>query len=67
MGVFDKGAEGSFRVPVIDDGALKEIADIIGPPPMQGMRWAMVDMYTGIAKWYQRARKKSWGGRRKRI
>lgn len=50
--VFDRGAEGKYRGNFIDQGALKEVQDVVGMPPRMGQKWVMIQIDTGEAKWY---------------
>ena len=59
-----EGMEGRYNPLKIDDGALSELRDVAGPAPVTGKHWVMVDLDTGILKWYQSSKKRSFGGYR---
>jgi len=53
-----EGNEGRFQPTIIDGGALSELRDVAGPPPIDGKHWVMVDLMTGQLKWYKSIRKR---------
>lgn len=56
-----EGAPGSYAPLKIDQGALLELRDVAGMPPVMGKHWVMVDLDTGQLKWYQ-SKRRSYGG-----
>lgn len=61
-GKMTEGMEGRYQPMMIDQGALMELRDVAGPPPVQGKKWVMINLDTGELKWYRAARRRSYGG-----
>lgn len=57
----DVGNPGSYEVKKIDQGALLELRNVAGMPPIEGKHWVMVDLDTGQLKWYRSSRRQSRG------
>lgn len=60
----DQGYQGEYSPTIIDKGSLVDLRKIAGPAPVTGKHWVMVDLDTGVLKWYQ-SRKRSFGGFRR--
>lgn len=59
----DEGYEGKYVPKRLPNNVYEDLCDVVGPPPIDGKKWVMVNMDTGEWKWY-RARKKGYSGGR---
>lgn len=59
----DVGYQGSYQPMVLGEGSLNEMRNLLGPPPAEGKKWGMVNLFTGEVKWYQASRRRRSYGR----
>jgi len=61
----DIGWGGAYVKPEVSQSVLVELRDAAGPPPRDGAKWIMVDLFSGEFHWYKATQRRTSRRRRK--